>query len=206
MGYEWAQGYLLFPLHLLKENMLLFIKNMVCIRCKIIVKDEIKRLGWHYTKVELGMADIVENLSKEELLQLDRALQKSGLALIDSKKSILIEKIKHVVIELIHYTDEPSNITFSDYLSDKLQYDYTYLSNLFTEVHGSTLEHYIIAHKIEKVKEMLVYQGLSLTEIAEKMGYSSVAHLSAQFKKTTGLTPTHFMKLKEKRWNGHEDL
>lgn len=186
--------------------MQLFIKNMVCIRCKIIVKDEIQRLGWHTHYVELGVANLQENLSKEELQQLDCALRKSGLELIDSKKSILYEKIKQTVIELVHYTDEPSNLTFSDYLSNKLHYDYTYLSNLFTEIHGSTLEHYLIAHKIEKVKEMLVYEGLSLTDIAEKMGYCSLAHLSAQFKKTTGLTPTHFMKLKDKRWNGHENL
>lgn len=186
--------------------MQIFIKNMVCIRCKIIVKDEITRLGWHPVNVELGTAILQENLSNEELQQLDKILRKSGLELIDSKKSFLYEKVKHVVIDMVHYSDEPSNITFSDYLSDTLHYDYTYLSNLFAEIHGSTLEHYIIAHKIEKVKEMLVYQGLSLTAIAEKMGYCSVAHLSAQFKKTTGLTPTHFMKMKDKRWNGHENL
>jgi len=179
---------------------------MVCTRCKIIVKDEIQRLGFHYTKVELGFAHLEEELTLEQIHELDKALQKSGLELMDDKKSILIEKIKQVVIELIHYVEEPSNIKFSEYLSSKLNYDYTYLSTIFTEVHGSTLEHYIILHKIEKVKEMLVYQGLSLTDIAFKMGYSSVAHLSTQFKKTTGLTPTHFMQLKDKRFKGHENL
>jgi len=179
---------------------------MVCIRCKMIVKDEIKRLGWHYKTVELGVADIQEDLSAEQLQILDAALQKSGLELMDNKKSILIEKIKKTVIELIHYTEEPLTIKFSTYLSDKLKYDYTYLSNLFTETHGSTLEHYIILHKIERVKELLVYEGLSLTDIASKMGYSSVAHLSTQFKKTTGLTPSHFRQMKDKRFKGHEDL
>jgi len=179
---------------------------MVCIRCKMIVKDEIKRLGWHYNIVELGVADIQEDLSAEQLQMLDAALQKSGLELMDNKKSILIEKVKKTVIELIHYSEEPLTIKFSTYLSDKLKYDYTYLSNLFTETHGSTLEHYIILHKIERVKELLVYEGLSLTDIASKMGYSSVAHLSTQFKKTTGLTPSHFRQMKDKRFKGHEDL
>src|SRR5690242_2812352 len=176
-----------------------YIKNMVCIRCKMIVKDELSKLGLHYTRVELGEVEIIENVTVAQNDQMKVALQKWGLELMDDKKSMLIEKIKRVIIELIHYSDEQLKNNFSNYLSEKLKYDYTYLSNLFSEVEGTTIEHFMITHKIERVKELLVYDEISLTEIAWKLHYSSVAHLSNQFKKITGLTPTYFKQLKQKR-------
>src|SRR5690242_7869667 len=150
-------------------------------------------------RVDLGEAEIREDITKEQQNQLKAALIKWGLELMDDKKSMLIEKIKSVIIELVHYSDEQLKNNFSNYLSQKLNYDYTYLSNLFSEVEGTTIEHFMITHKIEHVKELLVYDELSLTEIAWKLHYSSVAHLSNQFKKITGLTPTHFKQLKQKR-------
>jgi AraC-like DNA-binding protein len=172
----------------------------------MVVKDELTKLGLHYTSVELGEADIVETLSSEQQDQFKDALVRSGLELMDDKKSVLIQKIKNVIVELIHYTDEPLAVNFSVFLSKKLDYDYTYLANLFSEVQGITIEKFIITHKIERVKELLVYNELNLTEIAFLMHYSSVAHLSAQFKKITGLTPSHFKQLKEKRRSMLEDL
>lgn len=179
---------------------------MVCIRCKLVVEAELKKLGLHYTTVELGEADIMEDISTQQQEQFKAALLQSGLELIDDKKSVLIQKIKNLIVELVHYSEEPLSINFSDYLSQKLQHDYTYLANLFSEVQGTTIEHFIIAHKIERVKELLVYGELNLTEIAYQMHYSSVAHLSAQFKKVTGLTPTHFKKIKIKRLTMLEDV
>lgn len=181
---------------------------MVSIRCKMLVKAELENLGLYYTIVELGEAETQRNISPEELKQLDFTLRKAGLELMDDKKSILIEKIKTIIIELIHYSDdeEQLRINFSDYLSEKLHYDYTYLSNLFSEVKGTTIEQFIIAHKIERVKELLVYDDLSLTDIAYKLHYSSVAHLSNQFKKVTGLTATHFKKIGNKRRDTLENL
>lgn len=172
---------------------------MVSIRCKMVVKSELDRLGLHYGIVELGEVDVKEELSSEQRDLLRLALLRSGLQLMDDKKAILIEKIKNVIVEMIHYHDEegPLKINFSDYLSEKLQHDYTYLATLFSEVTGITIEHYIIAHKIERVKELLLYDELNLTEIAYKLNYSSVAHLSNQFKKVTGLTPTYFKQLKQ---------
>jgi AraC-like DNA-binding protein len=179
---------------------------MVCIRCKMVVKEELAKLGLHSTSVELGEAEIMENISPEQHDLFKIALLKSGLDLMDDKKSILIGKIKSVIIESIHYSEEPLMINFSQLLSQKLNHDYTYLANLFSEVQGITIEKFLIAHKIEHVKELLVYNELTLTEIAYRMHYSSVAHLSAQFKKVTGLTPSHFKKLKEKRRSMLEDL
>jgi len=179
---------------------------MVCIRCKMVVKDELTKLGLDYTNVELGEADIMEDISPLQLQQFKKALLKSGLELIDDKKSHLIQMIKNVIIELAHYSEEALPINFSDYLSQKLQYDYTYLANLFSEVQGTTIEHFMIAHKIERVKELLVYDEMNLTEIAYKLHYSSVSHLSAQFKKVTGLTPTHFKQIKDKRRSMLEDV
>jgi len=179
---------------------------MVCIRCKMIVKDELSKLGLHYTRVELGEAEIMENITTEQRDKMKVAMQKWGLELMDDKKSMLIEKIKSVIIELIHYSDEQLKNNFSAYLSEKLNYDYTYLSNLFSEVEGTTIEHFMITHKIERVKELLVYDEISLTEIAWKLHYSSVAHLSNQFKKITGLTPTYFKQLKQKRRSNLENL
>ncbi|MEO7356771.1 MAG: AraC family transcriptional regulator [Ignavibacteria bacterium] len=186
--------------------MKIFIKYMVSIRCKMIVKSELKRLGLHYSKVDLGETEILELITKHQRDQLQIALKRSGLELMDDKKSVIIEKIKNVIVEMIHYTEEPLKINFSKYLSDKLNYDYTYLSNLFTEVQGTTIEKFIIFHKIERVKELIVYDELNLSEISFQMHYSSVAHLSNQFKRITGLTPSHFKKLKQKRITNLEDL
>ena len=179
---------------------------MVCIRCKMVVKEELTKLGLHYTSVELGEVEILENISVAHHDQFKVALLKSGLELMDDKKSVLIQKIKNVIVELVHYSEEPLSIKFSEFLSQRLNHDYTYLANLFSEVQGITIEKFFIAHKIERVKELLVYNELSLTEIAYMMHYSSVAHLSTQFKKVTGLTPSHFKQLKDKRRSMLEDV
>ena len=179
---------------------------MVCIRCKMVVRDELTKLGLKYLSVELGEADLEEDISSDRREKLRAGLLKYGLELMDDKKSVLIQKIKTVITELVHYSEEPLAINLSDYLSQKLNYDYTYLANLFSEVQGITIEKFFIAHKIERVKELLVYNELTLTEIAYKMHYSSVAHLCTQFKKTTGLTPSHFKELKNKRRSMLEDL
>jgi AraC-like DNA-binding protein len=165
----------------------------------MVVKSELEKLGLHYIVVDLGEAEIMEDISKEQLARLDVGLKKSGLELMDDKKSILVEKIKTLIIELVHYTDDQIKINLSDYLSEKLNHDYTYLANLFSEIKGTTIENYYLTHKIEMVKELLVYDELNLTEIAFKLHYSSVAHLSNQFKKMTGLTPSHFKNLRHKR-------
>ena len=160
---------------------------MVCIRCKMLVKSELEKLGLQYTYIELGEAEVSEIPSKGQMAHLSIFLKNNGLELMDDKKSILVEKIKTVIIELVHYTDDQIKVNLSDYLSEKLGYNYTYLANLFAEVKGTTIERFFLAHKIEKVKELLVYDELNLTEIAFKLHYSSVAHLSNQFKKMTGL-------------------
>jgi AraC-like DNA-binding protein len=167
----------------------------------MVVKSELEKLGLQYKKVDLGEVEIIGGLTNEQHEQLKTSLFKSGLELMDDKKAVLIEKIKNVIIEMVHYADEPPKINFSDYLSEKLDYDYTYLSNIFSEVTGITIERYMIAHKIERVKELLLYDELTLSEISYRLNYSSVAHLSNQFKKVTGLTPTYFKSLKHKRRN-----
>ena len=172
----------------------------------MIVRAELDSLDIKHRVVELGEVDIINELSQLQHDSLKISLLKYGLELMDDKRSMLIEKIKNVIVEMIHYADELPKTNNSDYISKKIQYDYTYLANLFSEVQGITIEHYIIAHKIEKVKELLVYDELNLTEIADKLHYSSVSHLSSQFKKVTGLTPSHFKKLKEKRRNTLESL
>ncbi len=179
---------------------------MVSIRCKLAVKDVLRKLGLHFVLVELGQVDIMENISPEKRNELKEALLLSGLELMDDKRAMLIEKIKNVTIEMVHYADELPKTNFSDYLAEKLHYDYTYLANLFSEVTGSTIEHFIIAHKIERVKELLIYDELNLTQISYKLNYSSVAHLSNQFKKVTGLSPSHFKQLKNKKRNPIEEL
>lgn len=187
-------------------SMKLYIKYMVSLRCKMMVKEELKKLGLHYVIVELGMVEILEDITSEQRELLNENLLKSGLELLDDKKSILIEKIKNVIVEMIHYNDELPIVNYSDYISEKVGYDYTYLANAFSEVKGITIQHFIIIHKIEKVKELLIYDELSLTEISYSLNYSSVAHLSNQFKKITGLTPTFYQKLKNKRRKNLEDL
>jgi AraC-like DNA-binding protein len=184
----------------------IYIKYMVSIRCKMVVKAELEKLGIHYKTVELGEVEMEENISPEQWNTLNTNLKKSGIELMEDKKSILIEKIKNVIIELVHYSEEPLNIKFSEYLSQKLNHDYTYLANLFSETLGITIEHFLILHKIERVKELLIYDELNITEIAWKMHYSSVAHLSNQFKKMTGLTPSFFKKIKDKKRGTLESL
>ncbi len=178
--------------------MILYIKNMVCNRCKMVVRDELLKFGMHPITIELGEVEIREELDSQMKHQLNEVLQPLGFELIDDKKTQIIEKIKNTVVEFVHYSDEQIKINFSDHLSALLHHDYGYLSNLFSDVEGITIEKYLIAHKIEKVKELLKYDELSLSEIADKLGYSSVAYLSNQFKKVTGLTPSHFKKLAEK--------
>lgn len=179
--------------------MKLYIKYMVSLRCKMVVKEELENLGLRYVSVDLGVAEIMEDITQEQQEQLKNNLLRSGLELLDDKKSILIEKIKNVVIEMIHYTDELPKINYSEYISEKLNLDYTYLANIFSEVKGITIQHFIIINKIEKVKELLLYDELDLTEISYRLKYSSVAHLSSQFKKITGLSPTYYKLLKHKR-------
>ena len=179
---------------------------MVSTRCKMAVKEELKRLGLHFIVVDLGEVEIMENISAEQREQLKIALLNSGLELMDDKRAVLIEKIINVITELIHYSDEMPKMNYSDYISQKLNYDYTYLSNLFSEVKGITLQQFIIIHKIERAKELLLYDELNLTEISHKLHYSSVAHLSNQFKKVTGLSPSHFKQLKDKRRSPIEEI
>jgi AraC-like DNA-binding protein len=175
----------------------LYIKYMVSVRCKMVVKDELTKLGLQYRSVELGEADLLQSISQEQRQQFRAALLTSGLELMDDKKTVLIQKIKMIIIELVHYSDEPLSINLSVYLAEKLQHDYTYLANLFSEVQGTTIEKFFISHKIERVKQLLVYNELTLAEIAYRMHYSSVAHLCTQFKKVTGLTPSHFKSLSD---------
>jgi len=163
------------------------------------VKEELKKLGLHFIVVDLGEVEIMETLSLEQRDGLKAGLLNSGLELMDDKKAVLIEKIKNVITEMIHYSDEVPKINYSDFISEKLDYDYTYLSNLFSEIKGITIQQFIIVNKIERAKELLLYDELNLTEISYKLNYSSVAHLSNQFKKVTGLSPTHFKQLKDKR-------
>lgn len=186
--------------------MKLYIKYMVSTRCKMMVKEELKKLGLHFIVVDLGEVEIMENISQQVRDELKASLLKSGLELMEDKKAMLIEKIKTLITEMVHYADEMPKVNFSVYISEKLNYDYTYLANIFSEVKGITIEHYIIAHKIERVKELLLYDELNLTQISYKMNYSSVAHLSNQFKKVTGLTPSHYKGLKDKRRQTIEEI
>ena len=186
--------------------MKLYIKYMVSVRCKMMVKDELKKLGLHFIVVDLGEVEIMEDLSPEQREELRLALLRSGLELMDDRKAVLIEKVKNLIIEMVHYADELPKVNYSDYIAEKLNHDYTYLSNIFSEVKGITIQQFIIVHKIERIKELIIYDELNITEIAWKMNYSSVAHLSNQFKKVTGLTPSHFKQLKDKRRTPIEDI
>jgi AraC-like DNA-binding protein len=179
---------------------------MVSNRCKLAVKEELKKLGLHFIVVDLGEVEIMEDLTAEQQQQLRAGLVSSGLELMDDKRAVLIEKINNVITEMIHHSEELPKVNYSDYISEKLNYDYTYLSNLFSEVKGITIQQFIIIHKIERVKELLFYNELNLTEISFKMHYSSVAHLSNQFKKVTGLTPSAYKQLKEKKRNALEEI
>ena len=182
--------------------MKLYIKYMVSLRCKMMVKAELKKLGIKYVVLDLGMVEILEDITVKQRDQLRMNLLKSGLELLDDKKSILIERIKNVIIEMVHYSEELPKTNHSEYISNKLGYDYTYLANIFSEVKGITIQQFIIIHKIERVKELILYDELNLTEISYKLQYSSVAYLSNQFKRVTGLSPSFYKQLKGKR-SGH---
>lgn len=186
--------------------MKLYIKYMVSLRCKMFVKDELQKLGLKSRSIDLGVVEVCGEVTDRQLEKLKERLNEGGLELLDDKKNILVERIKSLILEMIHYTDEVPKVNDSDYLSEKLGYNYNYLSNIFSEVKGITIQQYIILLKIEKAKELLLYDELTLTEIAYKLHYSSVCHLSNQFKKITGLTPTYFKKIKENREMNLEDL
>jgi AraC-like DNA-binding protein len=184
----------------------LFIKYMVSQRCKLAVKEELKKLGIHHIIVDLGEVEVMEDLTFEQREQLRKALAATGLELMDDKRAVLVERVKNIITEMVHHTSEALKINYSDYISEKLDYDYTYLSNIFSEVKGITIQQFIILHKIEKVKELLLYEELNLTEISYKLHYSSVAHLSNQFKKVTGLSPSSFKQLKNRSRNSIEEI
>lgn len=170
---------------------------MVSNRCKLAVKEELRKLGLHFIVVDLGEIDIMEDLTGSQLEELKKGLLCSGLELMDNKKAILIERIINVIVDMIHHSDEIPKVNYSDFLSEKLNYDYTHLANIFSEVKGMSIQQFIIINKIERVKELMLYEELNLTEISYKMNYSSVAHLSNQFKKVTGFSPSHYKKLKD---------
>jgi AraC-like DNA-binding protein len=186
--------------------MKLYIKFMVSLRCKMIVREELQKLGLKFVSLDLGVVEVMEDITPAQHELLKANLLRSGLELLDDKRSILIEKIKNVITELIHYSDELPRVNYSDFISEKLGYDYTYLSNIFSEVKGTTIQQFIIINKIERVKELLLYDELNLTEISYKLHYSSVAHLSNQFKKITGLSPSFFKQLRQKRKGNLENL
>lgn len=175
--------------------MTLYIKNMVSIPCKVVVKAELEKMNLHIQSLEYGQVEVEESLTKEQLTSLGSALTEMGLELIGDKKAVLLEKIKNVIVDVARHRDEPLKENFSVYLGEKLKYDYRYLANLFASEMGMTIENYMIIHKIERVKELLIYDEFSLSEISYKLNYSSVAHLSNQFKKYTGLTPTLYRGL-----------
>ncbi len=172
---------------------------MVSQRCKMMVKAELLKLGLHTVEVTLGMVEILEDIAPEQRALLKLNLKKSGLELLDDKRSVLVEKVKTVIVDLIQLSNGEVRSNYSDILSEKIGYEYAYLSNVFSEVNGITIQQFIILSKIERIKELLIYDRLSLSEISYLMNYSSVAHLSSQFKKITGLTPTYFKILAKNR-------
>lgn len=179
---------------------------MVSLRCKMVVKKELKKIGLKFVNVELGTAEVLEDITSQQREELRINLLKSGLELLEDKRSILIDRIVSVIVEMVHYSDEIPNVNYSDYISEKLGLDYTYLANTFSEVKGITIQQFIIIHKIERAKKLLLYDELNLTEISYKLHYSSVAHLSNQFKKITGLTPTYYKQLQKKRRENLENM
>jgi AraC-like DNA-binding protein len=180
--------------------MKLYIKNMVSLRCILSVKAELEKLGIGYIEVALGEISLKEQVGPEVINKLEKALNAIDLYIIEDKKTVLVERIKQVIVEMIHNNtdDELPRENYSWYISGKLDHNYTYLANLFSQTEGITIEHYIIAHKIEKVKQLLMEGNLNLTQISYKLHYSSVAHLSSQFKKVTGMTPSQFRHIKQK--------
>lgn len=179
---------------------------MVTKRCKTAVKEVLKELGLHFILIDLGEVEIMEDLTGVQREQVRVALQHEGLELLDDKRAILIEKIKNTIIDMVHHSKEPVKTNFSDYLSLKLNYDYTYLANLFSEVQAKTIQQFVISHKIERIKELIMYDDLNISEIAFLMNYSSVAHLSNQFKKATGLSPSQFRNFKYRKRSPIEDV
>jgi YesN/AraC family two-component response regulator len=186
--------------------MKLLIQNMVSLRCKLLVKSELEKLGLEYLSIELGEVVLKEPIKADIRQQLAERLHTSGLEIMNDKNTILIEKIKNIVVEMVHYADDVPHVNFSVFLSNKLKKNYHYLSEIFSRTKGITIEHFIILHKIERAKELIIYDELNLTEIADKLHYSSVAHLSNQFKKITGLTPSFFKKIQKRKRNNLEDL
>lgn len=179
---------------------------MVSLRCKMVVKDELHKLGIHYVILDLGMVELLQDITDEQRSLLKINLLRYGLELLEDQRSILIERIKNIITEMVHYSEKLPDTNYSEYISKKIGHDYTYLSNIFSEVKGITIQQFIIMHKIERVKELLLYDELNLTEISYKLHYSSVAHLSNQFKKITGLSPSFYKKLKQKREQNLENL
>lgn len=179
---------------------------MVCSRCKMVVKAELIKFGLHPSSVELGDVSIKEDLTEQQKRELNEILVSFGFELIDDKKSRIVEKIKNSIVELVHYSEQQIHTKLSEHITNQLHQDYNYLSNLFSEVEGTTIEKYFITQRIERVKELLVYDELSLSEIAVKMNFSDVSHLSRQFKRITGLTPSHFKLVKGLKRNNLEDL
>lgn len=175
--------------------MTLYIKNMVCNRCKLAVSAELEKAGIKYTHLELGEAELEQEPGSKQLKQLEAGLNALGFELIGDQKARIIEQIKTQIIDIVHYTEKMENIKLSVLLSERLHHDYSYLSNLFSAVEGKTIEKYYITQKIERAKELLIYDELNLTGIAYELNYSSVAHLSSQFKQVTGLTPSAFRAL-----------
>jgi len=184
----------------------LFIKYMVSNQCKNAVKAELKKLGLHFIVVDLGEIELMEDITAEQRQQLKAGLLNVGFELMDDKRAVLIERIISVIIDMVHHTSEIIKVNFSDYLSEKLDHDYTYLSNTFSEVKGITIQQFIIIHKVERIKELLIYDELNLTEISYLLNYSSVAHLSNQFKKVTGLSPSGFKHLKDRKRTPIEEI
>jgi AraC-like DNA-binding protein len=179
--------------------MKIYIKNMACQSCKVVVKEALEELGIAAKNINLGEIDTKEDISDDDKRRLNTKIRKAGLELLESRKGVIIEKIRKVMVEYVYHSDEKPDLNFSALLSKKLHLSYGYLANLFSEVESNTIERYVISLKIERIKELIILEELTLTEIAYKLHYSSVAHLSAQFKKETGLTPSHFKKVKEKR-------
>lgn len=186
--------------------MRLYIKYMVSLRCKMVVKEELKRIGLQCVVIDLGVIEVLEEISSTQIMLLKNNLLKTGLELLDDKRAILVERIKTVIIEMIHYSDGLPQENYSDYISKQLNHDYTYLSNVFSQVKGMTIQQFIILNKIEKVKELIMYDEMNLSEISYQLNYSSPAHLSNQFKKITGLTPSFYKQLNRKRRDNLEDV
>ena len=186
--------------------MKLYIKHMVSNRCKIVVNDVFINQGLLLQKIELGEVEMLESISDEKYSNLKVSLLDEGFELIEDKRAILIERIKNIIIDMVHHSDKSLKVNFSDYLSSILNYDYTYMANVFSDSQGITIEQYVISNKVERIKELILYDELNITEIANEMNYSSVAHLSGQFKKFTGLSPSYFKKLKLKRQDTIENL